>query len=177
MTSFETIGAAAGVCGIMITMDIVAGVLSAATRGELNTQKLRIGLFHKLALVLTFVLAVAIEYACEVLPMGVTIPLVLPVATYIALMEACSVYENIKRINPDVKVEKFEDLFKFSHGTESDKDNNMLTEEALNESKARILYELYGDRVGDIFGDDYLRAVERYMQKFIDEQKEGDSNE
>lgn len=156
MTSFETIGAAAGVCGIMIIMDIVAGILSAATRGELNTQKLRIGLFHKLALVLTFVLAVAIEYACEVLPMGVTIPLVLPVATYIALMEACSVYENIKQINPDVKVERFEDLFKFSHGTAPAEEGSSLPAD---------------------YSDDYLRAVERYMQKFIDDQKDGDSNE
>ncbi len=156
MTSFETIGAAAGVCGIMIVMDVAAGVLSAATRGELNTTKLRHGLFHKLGLVLTYALAVALEYACDVLPLGIDMPLVIPVAAYITLMEAMSVYENVKQINPDIKVEKFEDLFKFSHGTDVT---------VPPQSTDVTVPEGWGD-------DDARRALKRYMEKFLEEYDE-----
>ena len=155
MTDITTIGAAASVCGIMIAMDVAAGVLSAATRGELNTTKLRHGLFHKLGLVLTYALAVALEYACDVLPLGIDMPLVIPVAAYITLMEAMSVYENVKQINPDIKVEKFEDLFKFSHGD--------VTEAA----------QATDVTVPDGWGDeDARRALKRYMEKFLEDYNE-----
>ena len=183
MTSFETIGAAAGVCGIMIVMDVAAGVLSAATRGELNTTKLRHGLFHKLGLVLTYALAVALEYACDVLPLGIDMPLVIPVAAYITLMEAMSVYENVKQINPDIKVEKFEDLFKFSHGDGIVPAQHtdvtvppLLDDERLErvaESKAKIINDIWGDRAEEVWGDeDARRALKRYMEKFLEDYDE-----
>lgn len=175
MTSFETIGAAAGVCGIMIAMDVAAGVLSAATRGELNTTKLRHGLFHKLGLVLTYALAVALEYACDVLPLGIDMPLVIPVAAYITLMEAMSVYENVKQINPDIKVEKFEDFFKFSHGDVGSLPPKLDEErlEKVYKTKAKIIHDIWGDRAEEVWGDeDSRRALKRYMEKFLEDYNE-----
>lgn len=97
----------------MIALDVVAGIASAASRGELDSTKLRMGLLHKLGLVLAFALAVALEWEESVLAIGIEVPLVVPVTAYIVLMEACSVYENIKSMNPDFRFEKFEDLFEF----------------------------------------------------------------
>lgn len=71
---------------------------------------------HKLALVLAFSLAVALEWCEHSLPMGVEVPLVLPVAAYIIIMEACSVYENIRSVNPDFRFTKFDELFRFKDG-------------------------------------------------------------
>ena len=107
--------AAAGVLA-MISLDVLAGILSAASRGDLSSRKLREGLMHKLALVLAFSLAVALEWCEHSLPMGVEVPLVLPVAAYIIIMEACSVYENIRSVNPDFRFTKFDELFRFKDG-------------------------------------------------------------
>lgn len=145
MTSWDTIGAAASVVGIMISLDVISGVASAASRGDLQTPILRRGLMHKLALVIAVALAVALEYATDVLPIDVTIPLVIPVCSYIAIMEACSVYENIKKMNPDVRIDNFEDLFNLNKGNQAS-DAGELPEE-------------------------FVTAMERYMQKFIDEQE------
>lgn len=101
---------------VMIALDVVAGIASAASRGEIDSTKLRMGLLHKLGLVLAFALAVALEWEEDVLAIGIEVPLVVPVAAYIVLMEACSVYENIKSVNPDFRFKKFEDLFKFKDG-------------------------------------------------------------
>lgn len=156
MTSCETITAAASVVGIMITLDVVSGIASAASRGELRTSKLREGLMHKLALVLTIVLAIALEYASDVLPIDVKVPLVIPVCAYITLMEACSVYENIKSMNPDVRVQSFEDLFQLpkTDGEPSDRETPDT----------------------DV-SPEFIAAAERYMQKFIEEQEAHDAYE
>lgn len=107
----ETIGRAAGAVGIMIALDVVAGITAAASRGDIQSSKLREGLMHKVALVLAFSLGVALEYAEGVLPLGMDVPLVVPVASYIILMEACSTYENVRRINPEFKFDGFGALF------------------------------------------------------------------
>lgn len=100
---------------------------------------------HKLALVLTIVLAISLEYASDVLPIDVKVPLVIPVCAYITLMEACSVYENLKSMNPDVRVQSFEDLFQLPKADGETPDTDVSPE--------------------------FISAAERYMQKFIDEQE------
>lgn len=112
MTDMTIIGDAAIGIMIMICLDIVAGLVSAASRGEINSTKLRQGLLHKLGLVLAFALAVALEYEESILPIGMSAPLVVPVSVYIIITEACSVYENIRTINPDFTFTGFDDLFK-----------------------------------------------------------------
>ena len=114
ITAPETIAAAAGVVGMMIVMDIAAGILSAASRGDIDSSTLRHGLLHKLALVMAMALAVALEVAEGVLAVGAAVPLVIPVATYISIMEACSIYENCRTANPDLQIKEFDDLFRFS---------------------------------------------------------------
>lgn len=145
MPSPETIARAATVCGILIIMDILAGIARAASNGEIRTPILRAGLWHKLAVVMAFVLAIVLEYAETVLPLGIELPLLVPVSCYICIMEACSIYENLKGINPDMKIEKFEDLFKLE-----------------KEREERPI----------VMDEDALRAAERYMRKFIEENEE-----
>lgn len=110
----ETIAASAAVVGLMICLDVAAGILSAATRGDIDSSTLRHGLLHKLALVVAIALAIALEVAESVLAVGASVPLVVPVAGYIAIMEACSIYENLKHVNPDLHIKQFDDLFRFS---------------------------------------------------------------
>lgn len=119
--SFEFISRAAIGIGIMIVLDVVAGITAAASNGDIDSKKLRQGLMHKLGLVIAFALSVALEYECSILPLDITVPLVAPISVYIVFMEACSVYENITQINPDFRPEKLEDLFR---NTPKGRDNN-----------------------------------------------------
>lgn len=115
MTSWETIGEAASICGIMIALDIIAGMISAASRGELRSRELRQGLFHKAASMIIIALAIALEQACGILDLGISMPIVIPTTAYIVIMEACSIYENAKTIDPDLHIKSIEDLFDFTH--------------------------------------------------------------
>ena len=119
MTPISTITTAAAVAGVMILLDIVAGIASAASRGDIDSTTLRQGLWHKLGSILAMALGLALEYACDVLPLDISLPLFVPIASYIVLMEACSIYENLKLLNPELHIESLEDLFRF----EADGDN------------------------------------------------------
>lgn len=112
MTDLAIVGQAAAGIAIMIVLDVVAGLSAAISRGEVDSKRLREGLMHKLALIIAYALAIALEYENAVLHLGINVPLVTGVAAYIIIMEACSVYENIRLINPDFRFEKFDDLFK-----------------------------------------------------------------
>lgn len=153
MTDFGTIGTAALICGGMMVLDVVAGLLAAASNGTIDSTTLRKGLMHKLGLCLALVLAAALEYACTVLPLGISLPIFIPVACYIILMEACSTYENIKKVNPDFRPTNFEDLFSFSKD-----DGGSLPAETTQTAVPEM-------------DADALRAAERYMRRFIEEQE------
>ena len=124
MTDISIIGTAGGAVLVLITLDVVAGILSAASRGDISSRKLREGLMHKLALVLAFALAVALEWCEASIPIGLSIPLIMPVASYIIVMEACSIYENVRSVNPDFRFEGFDELFRIRTGSKEEGDDN-----------------------------------------------------
>lgn len=111
MVDFEFVSKAAAGIFIMITLDVAAGLTAAISRGEVDSKILREGLMHKLALMIAFALAVALEYESSVLDLGIQVPLITGISAYIMLMEACSVYENIRSVNPDFEFEGFDKLF------------------------------------------------------------------
>lgn len=118
MTDISIIGEAGAGIAIMIVLDIVAGFSSAVTRGEVDSRILREGLMHKLALILAYALAIALEYENTILDLGIDVPIVMGVAAYIVVMEACSVYENIRSINPDFAFTSFDEIFRKLRGKE-----------------------------------------------------------
>lgn len=121
--NFVFIGKAAAGVGLMIVLDILSGFTAAASNGELSSKRLREGLMHKLAVVLAVALAVALEWEQTILPIGLNVPIVSAVATYIIIMETCSIYENVKKINPEFEWQGLDNLFKFSNDDEKDNQN------------------------------------------------------
>lgn len=83
-----------------ILADIVTGILQAIYNGDINSTKLRQGLFHKLSEVLAVAFSMGIEYACDYIELGVDVPVFKTVAIYICIMELVSVLENLCEINP-----------------------------------------------------------------------------
>lgn len=112
MVDFAIINKAVTGVALMIVLDIAAGFVAAVSRGEVDSKKLREGLMHKVGLMLAVALAIAMEYENAMFDLGIDIPIVTAMSTYIIIMEACSVYENIRKINPEFRFTKLEDIFK-----------------------------------------------------------------
>lgn len=114
---------AAIAAGAMTLVDIATGVTRAALNRELSSDGWLRGLGRKMAIVLAFALAVALEYAETLLPMGLDIRITIPVACYLVLTEATSAYENIRGIDPSLRPDTLEDIFAVNNeGEETDHD-------------------------------------------------------
>lgn len=96
---------------VFILLDIVTGLIGAAAQGDFSSSKMREGLFHKSAFYGAFALAVALEACGNYVELGVDVPAVGVVATYVILTEVTSILENLCIINPDLKNNKFLAMF------------------------------------------------------------------
>ena len=90
-----------GVCFILF--DVITGVMKALYQGDINSTALRQGLYHKLSEVLAIVGSGALTYACKYIELGVNIPVVGVVVSYICIMELVSVLENLCEMNPSLR--------------------------------------------------------------------------
>ena len=83
-----------------IVADVITGILQAVYNGDINSTKLRQGLFHKLSEILAVAFSIGIEYACKYIELGIEVPVFKTVSIYICIMELVSVLENLCEINP-----------------------------------------------------------------------------
>ena len=90
------------IIGMAILFDVVTGIAQAVYNHVLNSQKMRSGVYHKLSYVFAVALALFIEYSVDYIDIGYTVPVFVPVCTYIVLTEAVSIVENIGKLNPEL---------------------------------------------------------------------------
>ena len=99
----------AAICGILILMDIVCGIVGAARNKELCSAIMRDGLYNKFGELMLLVLAIFINEVLLMAPfdkMGIPPEIAYSVAIYIAGMELVSIVENICKINPELPFAK-----------------------------------------------------------------------
>lgn len=108
-------------CLVMMILDIITGFTAAWKNKNIQSTKMRDGLFHKGTLVLIIILAWLCElFVMHVPDLGITIPLVIPACAFIFAMELVSITENAAEINPELKGSKLLQLFKTADDTEGD---------------------------------------------------------
>jgi len=90
------------IVGGFILGDIITGVLQAIYNKDINSTKLRQGLFHKLSEVLALVFSWGVEFACTYIELDVDVPVFKTVAIYICVMELVSIIENLCNMNPSL---------------------------------------------------------------------------
>ena len=88
------------VVGGFILFDVLTGIIAAAYKGEMNSTKLREGLYHKASEVIAVVGAALLEYAMQYYELGFEVPMLKAVAVYICATELISVLENLCEVNP-----------------------------------------------------------------------------
>lgn len=95
-----------------IAMDLLTGFAQAVANKTVSSTKMRDGLWHKCGFVLTMLLAALIEWAMQYIDLGFTLPLFVPVCTFIMITEIVSIFENICKLSPELAGSKLAQLFK-----------------------------------------------------------------
>lgn len=90
------------VVGCFIAMDFATGLIKALKNKNYTSTVMREGLFHKCGSVLCVGFGSLVDYAQQVLDLGVTVPFAVAISTYVVLMECGSIIENLGEINPQI---------------------------------------------------------------------------
>lgn len=87
---------------IFIAMDIVTGLLKGWKTKSLNSTKMREGLIAKLAELAALLFGILVENTLPEIGIDIEVKFALLIGTYLILMEACSIIENIAAINETI---------------------------------------------------------------------------
>lgn len=85
----------------LMLMDIITGFSQAVANKAIDSTKMRVGLWHKMASVMLLVLAAAVDiFTVNGVNLGFHLPIFSAVCVYVCGMELASNLENIKAIYP-----------------------------------------------------------------------------
>ena len=88
---------------LFIILDVFSGLAAAYARREVESPKLRQGLWHKVGYIFVLFCSIVVEWAMNNgMDLGFDLPLVMPICVWISLMEIVSTLENSAKINPDL---------------------------------------------------------------------------
>lgn len=110
-------------CAMMLA-DIIVGFIVAVIKGNVSSVKMRVGLLHKVLLLVLIAVCLAIEVAIgHAVPLPYDIPTCEVVCAYIVIMELSSVLENIANGYPEVADTALFRLFKLDDKMEETNDD------------------------------------------------------
>lgn len=85
-----------------ILFDVITGIIKGIYTKKLNSTVLRQGLFHKIAEIITVFGTGLMQFGMVYVDLGVDIPLLPVVSSYICIMEIISIMENLAQVNSTV---------------------------------------------------------------------------
>ena len=108
---------------IFIIIDYITGVINAALKKSISSQKMREGLGHKA----TYIILLSVCYIIDTMQINTSLNLptkLFPIVSYgILLIELTSIIENICEINPELKQANFMYIFE-KNNTETKEKND-----------------------------------------------------
>lgn len=87
---------------IFILVDLFSGFIAAIALKDVNSEKLRKGLWHKSGFIGLIALGYGLEIAAIYADLGFEVPAVATVCIYIIITEAISIFENLCKLNPNI---------------------------------------------------------------------------
>ena len=115
---------ALGITAILIAMDYLSGLAAAASRGDLQSSKMREGLWHKLGEVGAILLAYLVAEEGHYIGLPYQIDLLIPaVIIWLSVMEITSILENLTLLNPDLASTGFLRIFRRTDDTDDTDDS------------------------------------------------------
>ena len=97
---------------LFIVFDFASGFVQAVANKDVQSEKLRQGLFHKCGFVFAIVFGVLCEWAMSFVDLGFDVPIALTICIYIMLTEIMSVLENLGKMSPELASSGFMSIFK-----------------------------------------------------------------
>lgn len=97
---------------VFILFDLLSGFIAAISEKNVNSEKLRKGLWHKSGFVGLIALAYCLEIAAHYADLGFDVPAVITVCIYIIITEAISIFENLCKLNPAIVKSPLGSIFK-----------------------------------------------------------------
>lgn len=99
---------------VFMALDVVAGNIKGFVTKKWNSSNGWEGIKKKTALVLVVILGIVCHLAQSSIDLGIHIPLLVAICTYIMFVEILSVVENVCEIDPKLKNSKFLSFFDFA---------------------------------------------------------------
>lgn len=91
--------------------DIVSGFVGALRNKELDSSKLRDGLFKKVGFIVCYFLGWLLDTQGNIIGFQFSVPILPVIILYVCTTELVSIIENVCKINSDLLPEKLMELF------------------------------------------------------------------
>lgn len=100
---------------IFNALDLLSGIAAAVKEKDLQSSKLRDGIFKKAGFLMCYALAILIDMQGAYIGMKLEVKILPIILAYVVMTETVSIIENISRLNPDLLPEKLMDMFHVKH--------------------------------------------------------------
>ena len=96
---------------IFNALDIISGLFAGIKNKDIQSSKLRDGLFKKVGFIFCYILAWLIDTQGDVIGFEISVKILPIIILYVCTTEVVSILENISKINPDLLPSKLMELF------------------------------------------------------------------
>lgn len=98
---------------LLVTLDYITGITAGCITEGFSSQKMRVGLLHKLTYLISILVCLCIEYLSAFLELGFVVGsgITTIVCVWVCVTEIGSILENICRINPELASNSFMRIF------------------------------------------------------------------
>ena len=101
---------------IFNALDLVTGLVSAVKSKDIQSSKLRDGLFKKVGFIFCYFVAWLVDTQGHVIGFQLGVAILPVIILYVCTTELVSILENISKINSDILPEKLMELFHITKG-------------------------------------------------------------
>lgn len=91
--------------------DLLTGFIGALKNKDIESSKLRDGMFKKVGFIFCYILAFLLDTQGQYIGVSLGVQVLPVIVAYTCLTEAVSIIENVSKINPDLVPEKLLELF------------------------------------------------------------------
>lgn len=96
---------------IFNAFDLISGIALAVKEKDLQSSKLRDGIFKKAGFLLCYTLAILIDTQGSYIGLKLEVEILPIIVSYAVLTEIVSIIENISRLNPELLPDKLLEMF------------------------------------------------------------------
>lgn len=102
-------------------LDMVSGLIAGAKNRNIQSSKLRDGLFKKVGFIVCYGVAWLVDTYGTLIGFQINVPILPIIVLYVCTTELVSILENVTKINPDILPEKLMSMFQISNEEDNKK--------------------------------------------------------